>query len=145
MKLNKAFQRPVVFLSNWHGLNALLDTGALFPVWTAPEKALEELGATLIKNNVTFSGFGGKTSGNLYRLNQVTVGKIIFPEMAIISCNDLNDVPYHMIFSATMFKDLIYEVDDKNHRLNVTVPEGECLVRNLRIEDKDGKLHVLCN
>ncbi len=40
MILNDRFQRPIICLNNWHGLNALLGTGALFPVWTASEKVL---------------------------------------------------------------------------------------------------------
>ena len=100
-------------LSSWHGLNALLDTGALFPVWTAPETILPGLGGVLLQKNVMFGGFGGKTQGNLYQLNQVAIGKLIFPELAVISCNDLKNVPYHILLSATMFRHLRYEIDDE--------------------------------
>lgn len=144
MILNEKFQRPIIYLNNWYRLNALLDTGALFPVWTAPEEALISIGAAKIKENVKFSGFGGETYGNLYRLKSVSIGKLIFPEMAIISCNDLKNVPYHIILSATMFHNLIYEIDIKNHKLNIIVPDDESTVRNLRIEDTNGKLHILC-
>lgn len=91
-------------MNNWYRLNALLDTGALFPVWTAPEEALISIGAAKIKENV----------------------------------------PYHIILSATMFHNLIYEIDIKNHKLNIIVPDDESTVRNLRIEDTNGKLHILC-
>lgn len=145
MDLNKDFQRPIIYLSNWHGLNAMLDTGALFPIWTAPEKVLQNLGGILLKNNVQFGGFGGRAYGNLYKLNQLTVGKLVFPDMAVIACNDLANVPYHILLSATMFQHLRYEIDDENHKFNVTVPSGESCVRNLMIQDNGGKLHVLCN
>lgn len=69
MTLNKDFQRPIIYLSNWHGLNALLDTGALFPVWTASETILLSLGGVLQQKDVVFGGFGGKTQGNLYQLD----------------------------------------------------------------------------
>lgn len=36
-------------------------------------------------------------------------------------------------------------IDDKNHKLNITLPQGESNVRNLKIEDKNGHLHVLCH
>lgn len=145
MTLNKDFQRPIIYLSNWHRLNALLDTGALFPVWTAPETILLRLGGVLLQKDVVFGGFGGKTQGNLYQLDQVTIGKLIFPKMAIISCNDLKNVPYHILLSATMFQHLRYEIDDENHKFNVMVPDKESCVRSLKIQDKNGKLHVLCN
>lgn len=42
-----------------------------------------------------------------------------------------------------MFQNLIYEIDDNSHKLNITIPEGESEIRNIRIEDSQGKLHVL--
>lgn len=67
----------------------------------------------------------------------------LFPNMAIITCNDLKDVPYQLILSSTMFSNLIYEIDDRNKKLNVTIPDGESILRRLAIEDSSGKLHVL--
>lgn len=145
MDLNKDFQRPIIYLGNWHKINALLDTGALFPVWTAPETVLQNLGGVLVRENVFFRGFGGAAQGNLYKLDQVTIGKLIFPNMSIIACNELESVPYHILLSATMFQGLRYEIDDANHKFNVTVPDRENCIRNLKIQDKNGKLHVLCN
>lgn len=52
---------------------------------------------------------------------------------------------YNLILSATMFDGLIYEINTKTHKLNITVPNGESNVRNLRIEDSNGHLHVLCS
>ena len=51
-------------------------------------------------------------------------------------------MPCYMIQSATMFRNLIYEIDDYNNRFNITVPDTEPEVRNLRIWDKGGRLHV---
>ncbi len=50
-----------------------------------------------------------------------------------------------MIMSATMFRHLIYEIDDHNYKFNVTIPDKESEVRNLVIWDSEGKLHVACN
>ena len=144
LELSAEMQRPIVYLENWYGLNALLDTGAIFPVWTFDEDVLLEIGGKLVKEGVDFSGFGGTAVGNLYQIPYVTVGKLTFPHMHIISCKLNEDVPYHIILSATMFRNLRYEIDDKEHILNITIPDGESTVRNLVIEDKKGKLHVLC-
>ena len=65
--------------------------------------------------------------------------------MSIIACADLNEVPFQLILSATMFDNLIYEIDCKNYNLNVTIPSDESAVRNLRIKDTEGRLYVLCN
>lgn len=143
LNLDREMQRPIVSLSNLQGLTALLDTGAYFPIWTDEEDILSSLlGAKLIKKDVPFGGFGGQTKGNLYKFT-MTFGDLIYPDMNIIACGDLQ-VPFNMILSATMFNKLIYEIDDRNHKLNVTIPEGESLVRNLIIRDSGGKLHVLC-
>lgn len=145
LRMNKAYQRPIIELKTWYGFEALLDTGAFFPIWTADEKILAKVGGNLEKSNVKFRGFGGETVGNLYQVNTFVIGDLIFSNMSIIACNDLKQVPFQLILSATMFDNLIYEIDCKNHRLNVTIPDDESVVRNLRIKDSEGKLYVFCN
>lgn len=142
LNLDKKSQRPTVVLD---GVLAMLDTGASFPVWVDDEDILVSLlDGKLVKRDVKFGGFGGMTTGNLYQLNNFILGDLIFPNMYIVSCTDLN-VPFNMILSATMFSNLIYEIDDRNKKFNVTIPDSESVVRRLVIEDTSGKLHVLCN
>ncbi len=145
LSLMKNSLRPVVKLENWNNVRALLDTGAFFPIWTADEDILGLLGGRKLKEDLPFSGFGGTTKGNLYELQQIIIGDLIFPNTHIVACKDLRDVPFQLILSATMFQNLIYEVDDKNHKFNVTIPDSESNVRNLRIEDSNGRLHILCH
>ena len=38
----------------------------------------------------------------------------------------------------------IYEIDNKHHRLNITVPDDESISRNLTIKDENGRLRVFC-
>lgn len=73
------------------------------------------------------------------------IGDLIFPNMSLIACSDLEKVPFQLILSATMFDNLLYEIDNKNHRLNITVPDDKSVIRNLRIKDTDGRLYVFCN
>ena len=142
LTLDSQQQRPVIRLEN--GLRALLDTGAYIPVWTDDESILvEKLGAEMVAEGVSFTGFGGKATGNLYKVT-LQLGDLIYPNMIIIS-NDDFEVPFNMILSATMFQNLIYEIDDRNHRLNITIPDEESKVRNLRIVNSDGMIHVLCS
>lgn len=94
---------------------------------------------------ISFSGFGGTTKGNLYQLQEMIIGDLIFLNTHIVACKDLRGVPFRLILSATMFRCLIYEVDDQNHKFNVTIPDNESNVRNLRIEDSNGRLHILCH
>ena len=143
LNINKKYQRPIAELKSWHNFEALLDTGAVFPIWTDEEDILSLIGGKLVKKDISFGGFGGEAKGSLYRLQNVVVGELIFPDIYMIACKDLRDVPFQLILSATMFCGLIYEIDDKNYKLNITVPDGESIVRNLRIEDSAGRRHIL--
>lgn len=139
--LDNKQQRPVVILDN--NLTALLDTGAFVPVWTDDEDLLKSVyNAKLIKKDVPLSGFGGTTKGNCYQIT-LQIGNLIYPNMSIVVNSELN-TPFQMILSATMFNGLIYEIDDINHKLNVTIPDGESAVRNVKIKESNGRLHILC-
>lgn len=142
LPLDATQQRPVVLLKNT--LTALLDTGAYIPIWTDEEDILVSvLGGKLIKKGVPFTGFGGIAYGNLYQVT-LEVGNLMFPNMHIVANSELN-TSYNLILSATMFDGLIYEINTKTHRLNVSIPDGETNVRNLRVKDSNGSIHVLCS
>ncbi|MBR3624661.1 MAG: retropepsin-like domain-containing protein [Selenomonadaceae bacterium] len=142
LTLRKDIGRPTVILDNFFYLDALLDTGAVLPVWVRDEADLKAIGGVPIAFNQIFSGFGGLTKGTLYRIPLFKCGDLIFPNFPIIASRI--DLPCQMILSATMFSKLIYEIDDYHHKLNVTIPDKESNIRNLKVEDKDGRLHVLC-
>ena len=140
LPLQEDTNRPVARIDTFYGYTAMLDTGAVYPVWVRSEEILKGLGAELVKERVTFGGFGGTSSGNLYRLETVEIGELVFPGLPVIAYRI--DLPCYMIMSATMFRNLIYEVDDFNHSLNVTIPDPEQTIRNLKVWDSDGRLHV---
>ena len=138
-------QRPIIYLglkNDMVKVNAMLDTGALFPMWVTDEDILINLGSVLVKKDVEISGIGGKAKGNLYKMDSIEVGDLVYPGFYIVACK--MDLPCHILLSATMFQNLIYEIDDKNHKLNISIPDDESIVRNLKIEDKNGRLHMLC-
>lgn len=49
LSLVKNSLRPVVKLESWNNFRALLDTGAFFPIWTAEEEILNDLGGRILK------------------------------------------------------------------------------------------------
>jgi hypothetical protein len=61
----------------------------------------------------------------------------------LIIANDEIRSPYNMILSSTMFSNLIYEIDDKNHKLNVSIPNDESNIRNIVLTDTKGSKLVL--
>ena len=142
LRLDATQQRPVVLLKN--SLTALLDTGAYIPVWTDEEDILVSvMGGKLVKRNVPFTGVGGMAYGNLYQVT-FEVGDLVFPNMHIVANSELN-TSYNLILSATMFDGFVYEIDTKTHRLSVSVPDEESIVRNQRIVDKNEKIFILNN
>lgn len=135
--LDKLARRPVARIDWFNDCRALLDTGALFPVWTKSEASLIRLGASLEKRNICFSGFGGETEGHLYRINFSLKG-LQYIDMPIV-VKPMDDLNCHMILSATMFEKMIYMVDTINKCLSIDIVDNQ-IVRILRISDEYGKL-----
>ncbi len=136
--LDKKLQRPVIVLQN---IRILIDTGAKFPIWTSGEQAFINAGGTIdsSKGEVYFSGFGGKTSGILGRIN-FQLGNIIFPQMPII-LNSSTDISADIILGASNFEGMIYQIDTITHKLNIDIPDDN-VVRNLAIRSDNGKTTV---
>ena len=136
------YLRPVFKLNTFYNLEAMLDTGAVYPVWTRGETYIKKLGAVKIRDAIEFGGFGGMTQGVLYKIPYFRLGDLIFQDMGIIACS-LN-FPVPLILSATMFNNLIYEADIKNHRFSISVPNDESLKRSLNIKKINGHWYVMC-
>ena len=141
--LSTMFQRPVIQLIKFHGLLAMIDTGAKVPVWMNDENKLQELGAVKKKDVVPLGGIGGMVKGVLYEIPVFQLGDLIYPCMRIIAHR--SNFPVPVLLPATMFNNLIYEINNKTHRLNITVPDDESYIRNLTIKDENGHLRVFCS
>jgi hypothetical protein len=79
LELDQTYQRPVVTLDNFFGLDAMIDTGAVYPVWMNGEESLCKLGAVKKRNSVPFGGLGGMTNGVLYEIPALRIGDLILP------------------------------------------------------------------
>lgn len=125
---------------------ALIDTGAVFPVFTKGSAVLTSLGGVLKKKNVSFNGFGGEVSADLYEISIFLGdenGSIIFPNMSIL-CIDDPTIGFPFVLSATMFEEFDYTISNRNHRIAFETDSNQ-VCYNFKIEDKDGKLHVFLN
>lgn len=141
LTLDKNSDRPIVELTDSYGLFVLIDTGARFPVWTADTDSLEALGGKLFKSGVSYSGVGGQTTGDIYKIPEFILGdglhNLTYPELPVVTNSEFENAPFHMIISATMFHNLEYTINDKDHSLIVRIPDDESAVRNavLRVDD----------
>ena len=142
MDLIEKYQRPVIKQTDFFSIEAMIDTGAVFPVWMSGEEELCKLGAVKKKDSVPLGGIGGMTCGTLYEIPTFRLGCLIYPNMGIIAHR--SNFPVPILLPATMFSNLIYEINNKTHRLNITVPDDESPVRNLVIKDENGYLRVFC-
>lgn len=137
--LDKSARRPIARLEWFSGCRALIDTGALFPVWTKSESLLIKLGGKLERNNISFSGFGGKTDGHLYRVN-FNLNGLQYIDMPVV-VKPMNDLNCHIILSATMFENMIYTIDTINKCMSIDTKDNQ-IVRILKVSDEYGKLSV---
>lgn len=139
ISLNRNTRRPIAMIDWFKGCRAMIDTGAIIPVWTASDNDLKILGATLERKNVSFGGFGGEAKGNQYRIN-FKLDKLMYVDMPIIA-KEMSDLSCHMILPATMFEKMIYTIDDINKKLEIKILDNQ-IVRNLRISNDKGSLSV---
>lgn len=139
ISLDKSARRPIARLEWFFGCRALIDTGALFPVWTKSESLLVKLGGKLERNNISFSGFGGKTDGQLYRVN-FNLNGLQYIDMPVV-VKPMNDLNCHIILSATMFENMIYTIDTINKYMSIDTKDNQ-IVRILKVSDEYGKLSV---
>ncbi|MCM1261591.1 MAG: hypothetical protein NC313_02635 [Butyrivibrio sp.] len=140
IQLDDKARRPIANISWFNGCRALIDTGALFPIWNGDGKSLEDgFDAKLQKRNIVFSGFGGKAKGDLYRVNFVLNG-IYYMDMPIIA-SELEGTNWNMIISATMFDGMTYEIDTINKKLNIDTKDNQP-VRILKLSDDNNNISV---
>ena len=142
LTLDQYADRPVFDLPEHKDLTALLDTGARFPVWTASTKLLEAHGGKLFKKNVPYSGIGGETVGDVYKIPTLIIGSrtnaLIFPELPVVTNTEFSDAAFELILSSTMFHDIDYTVSNKRHSLIIHLEDADSDVRNAIVKLDDG-------
>ena len=120
---DRRFSRPVVAVDSlFPGCMALIDTGALFPVWTAPEESLLDLGVSLDTklSRGKISGIGGSAYGNIYRIT-FDLNGVNYIDLPIIAIRHEKS-PFHLLLPSTIFSGM--EVD-----INYAVP-SVCIETN---------------
>lgn len=141
IQLDREARRPIANLNWFRGCRALIDTGALFPIWNGDGKSLEEgFHARLLQRDVKFGGFGGKANGDLYRVHFELNG-LHYLDMPIIA-SEIKEANWNIILSATMFDGMTYEIDTINKQLNIDTKDNQP-VRILKLsEDNDNSISV---
>lgn len=135
--------RPII--ENFYGGLALIDTGADIPVCSLPEAILMKLfDAELKIKHINISGFGGEEYGNVYTIKLLQFKNLIYPNIPVFVPKNMHGLKFRWILSATMFDRLEYSFNMKRYTMTVNIPDDESNVKNLRVYDTNGNLHILC-
>lgn len=133
--LDDTVERPVIVLNEiFEGCSALLDTGALIPVWTKDAQILKKVyNADLIKTNCKFNGFSNNDIiGDLYKIDLV-LGELVFPKLPIIASYN-EKIPGFFLFPATMFTQMDYCIKNSTKKLEL-IPTNNQKCFNIVIGD----------
>lgn len=133
--------RPIIEVGIFPGCKALIDTGAVIPVWTAAEAQLADLECVRsMDRRGTVSGFGGSCEGNLYEMT-LDFGGLYYIDLPVLA-SKMGNAQWHMILPATLFDDMIYTIDNIRRIAVFEVPDNQ-LVRHLKYRDQGGGLYIL--
>lgn len=140
---DNTLSRPIIELDSvFPGCRALIDTGALFPVWAAPETILLKLGATRDAKmpESSIGGFGGDSLGNIYRMTLEMKG-IYFIEMPFIAV-EMPKSKFHIVLPATMFFGMNLNIDFATHTITIDTNSNQVSYNMHHRRNDDGSLTI---
>ncbi len=142
-EFDETLSRPIIDLDIvFPGCKALIDTGALFPVWAAPETMLLKLGATRDTKmpEGSIGGFGGDSVGNIYRMTLGMKG-IYFIELPIIAV-EMPESKFHMVLPATMFFGMDLDISFATHSITIDTNSNQVSYNMHHRKNDDGTLTI---
>lgn len=134
--------RPVIKVDGiYRNCHALIDSGAVVPVWTKSSELLRRLGATKLKGSFELHGFGGDGENcEAYRLT-VILGNIMYPNLTFVVSSKVKG-KISMVLPATMFNKFDCNIDFINSRFTIRNLSNQ-MVYNYVITDSNGKTYNL--
>jgi hypothetical protein len=142
-EFDENLSRPIVNLDDvFVGCKALIDTGALFPVWAAPEQILQKLGATrdVKLPSDKIGGFGGESKGNIYRMT-VKMDSIYFIDMPFIAV-EMKGSRFHLVLPATLFFGMEMNINFQNHSVTIETNSNQVSYNMHHRRNDDGTLTI---
>ena len=143
MPLNDNDDRPIVHLE-WNGIDAMWATGTVLPIWNGSEEELQKTGATVVRDKITANTTYGKANGKLYEIHDFKLGELTYPVLHIVCSPAPDFAPCQMLMGNAMFEDLEIGVNGPKRELTVVLHDDVPAVRNVTVEERDGRLEVAC-
>lgn len=133
------YRRPVVEL---YGLQALIDTGAVIPMFSLPLISMTEklFPGEKIRDNVPISGISGIAMGCVYSINEFRVGEMCFSPFEVFVPHEMR-IKYPLLLSATLFYGTDYGFDTNNNIFHITVSDDARLNKEFRLKFLAGTLY----
>ena len=143
LKTDTAYTRPHVDV---HGkLTALIDSGADIPMCSNAMLLMSEFNAfeIPIPSSATVSGISGDVSGRVFELEYFQFGDLIYPHIHMF-VPDRPGFKAHFLISASMMTGLICETDYLNHKVTITIPDGQDVVRHAHFVSEGEHFVFVC-
>ena len=132
--LSAEYQRPVIEL---YGVEALVDTGAVIPMFSLPSIMVEKVfaGEKLLGNQY----IGGEALGDVYRLPDFKIGEITYSPLEVFVPRK-GKLSFPILLSDTLFLGTSYTVDTAGSRLVIDTKDTPA-TREFKILSLKGKLY----
>ncbi|MBR2216242.1 MAG: hypothetical protein IJ849_10890 [Selenomonadaceae bacterium] len=133
----KKYQRPIVEL---YGLHALVDTGAVIPMFSLPVRIITAIfpEAEKILERHSVGGIGGESLGDVYRLPNFAIGELTYsPFDAFVPYEP--SLKYPILLSAPLFSGMFYGFDSAESKFIVETKDMP-LKRKFELHELRGQL-----
>ena len=142
-QLNDTDPRPIMHL-DWYGIDAMLATGTVLPIWNGSEEELKETGAIVVSEQIKTSTTYGEVAGRLYEIYDFKWGLISFRRLQIVCCPS-DYAPSQMMIGISMIQKVAFTIDGSEGTLTLSVPDDAPTTFDLVVEEgEDGRPNVRC-
>ena len=131
------FQRPIV---NLYGLDCLIDTGAVIPLFSMPKVILENMfKARKTTEKHVIGGIGGESQGDVYCMDEFKIGEITYSPFEVF-VPYTPTIKYPVLLGAPLFHGMFYGFDTVENNFVIDTKEAP-LKRQFRLVELRGQLY----
>ena len=129
--LNPEYERPVI---NLYNLPALIDTGAVVPIFSIYTELLEKYFKTKkILEDTSVGGIGGSANGSVYSIAEFKIGELIFENIEVFVPRK-PAIRFPISLSASLFRGMDFEFDRINEKFIVRMKDDQNLKRDFKLK-----------
>lgn len=124
--LSSRFNKPMIsLLYNGNEKWALIDTGAMQPMWLKSESSLLDFGGISTGNQKVFYGIGGNDECDEYIIKEFKLGCFIYTNFKIYLSKKLKYKDCDILLPYTMFHSMVVIIDRVNSLFGLYAPDNK--------------------